>query len=66
MVGKTKLQCSLNLSLNPVCGNSTGSNQIEKENVAYLLDLFGGTREKRQCDLMCGVPLDDWANPGLC
>ena len=22
--------------------------------------------KKGQCDLMCGAPLDDWANAGLC
>ena len=27
----------------------------------YLLDLFEGRWEKGQCDLVCGVLLDDWA-----
>ena len=61
-----EFQCSLNLSLNPACGNSTGNNRIEKDKVVYLLDLFEGKREKVQCDLVCGPPLDDWANAGLC
>ena len=25
-----------------------------------------GMGEKGQCDLVCGTPLDDWANAGLC
>ena len=60
-VGKVELQCNLNLSLNPACGDSTKSNRIEKGKFVYLLDLFEGRLEKVQCDLMCGVPLDDWA-----
>ena len=32
----------------------------------YLLDLFTGRWEKGQCDLVCAVHLDDWANAGLC
>ena len=32
----------------------------------YLLDLFMGMGEKEQRDLVCEVPLDDWANAGLC
>ena len=32
----------------------------------YLLDLFVRMGEKGQCDLVCGAPLDDWANAGLC
>ena len=59
MVGKVEFQCSLNLSLNPACGDSTGSNQIEKSEVVYLLDLFEERSEKGQCDLVCGVLLDD-------
>ena len=27
----------------------------------YLLDLFDGRWEKGQCDLVCGVLLDDWS-----
>ena len=27
----------------------------------YLLDLFEGRWEKRQCDIVCGVLLVDWA-----
>ena len=42
VVSKVELQCRLNLSLNPICGDSTGCNQIEKARVLYLLDLFGG------------------------
>ena len=48
------------------CGDSTGSNQIEKDKVVHLLDLFVGMREKGQCDLVFGGPLDDWTNAGLC
>ena len=40
--------------------NSTGSNRIEKGKVVYFLHLFEGTWEKEQCDLVCGVLLDDW------
>ena len=61
VVGKEEFPCNLNLSLNPACGDSTGSNRIEIGKVVYLLDLFQGKWEKRQCDLMCGVLLDDWA-----
>ena len=32
----------------------------------YLLDLFVRMGEKGQCYLVCGAPLDDLANPGLC
>ena len=52
--------------VNPACGDSTGNKQIKKDKVVYLLDLFEGSREKGQCDLGCGVPLDDWANASLC
>ena len=61
VAGKEEFQCNLNLSLNPACGDSTGSNQIEKGKVVYLLDLFEGRWEKGQCDLVCRVPLHDWA-----
>ena len=42
MVGKVEFQCTLNSSSNPACGDSTGSNCIEKDKVVYLLDLFEG------------------------
>ena len=60
MAGKIEFQCNLNLSLNPAFGKSTGSNRIEKGKVVYFLHLFEGTWEKEQCDLVCGVLLDDW------
>ena len=65
MVDKVEFPCSLNLSLNPACGDSTGSKRIEKDKVVYLLDLFGGRWKKGQCDLVCVVHLDDWANAVL-
>ena len=40
MADKVEFQCSLNFSLNPICGDSTGSKRIEKDNIVYLLDLF--------------------------
>ena len=61
VIGKEEFQCNFSLSLNPVCGGSTGSNRIEKGKVVYLLDLFEGMWEKGQCDLVCVVLLDDWA-----
>ena len=61
VVGKIKFQCNLNLSLNPACGDSTRSNRTAKGKVLYLLYLFKGRSEKGQCDLVCGVPLDDLA-----
>ena len=61
VVGKADFQCNLNLSLYPACGDSSGSNRIEKGKLVYLLDLFEGRWEKGQCDLVCGVLLDDWA-----
>ena len=60
MAGKVEFQCNLNLSLNPACGDSTGSNRIEKGKVVYLLDLFEGRWKKGQCDLVCRVLLDDF------
>ena len=42
VVDRVEFQCSLNLSLNPACGDSTGSKRIEKDKVVYLLDLFEG------------------------
>ena len=66
VVDKVEFQCSLNLSLNPASGDSTGSNRIEKDKLLYLLDSFEGRWEKGQCDLVCVAPLDDWANAGLC
>ena len=47
-------------------GDSTGSNWIEKDKIVYLLDMFVRMVAKRQCDLVCGAPLDDWANAGPC
>ena len=66
MVDKVEFHCSLNLSLNPACGDSSGCKRIEQDMVVYLLDLFEGRWEKGQCDLVCVVHLDDWANTGLC
>ena len=43
-----------------------GVTRLKKTSVVYLLDLFGRRGEKGQCDLVCGVPLDDWTNAGLC
>ena len=40
MVDKVEFPCSLNLSLNPACGDSTGSKRIAKDKVVYLLDMF--------------------------
>ena len=50
---------------NPAYGDSTGSNWIKKDKTVYLPDLFVRMVEKRQWDLVCGAPLDDWANAGL-
>ena len=61
VAGKEVFQCNLNLSLNPAGGDSTESNRIEKDKVVYLLNLFEGRWEKGQCDLVCGLLLDDWA-----
>ena len=41
---------------NFTCGDSTGSNRIEKTGLVYLLDLFGGIREEGWGDLMCVKP----------
>ena len=64
VVNRVGFQRSLNLSLNPACGDSTGSKRIEKDKVVYLLNLFkeGG----RRWDLVCAVHLDDRSNAGLC
>ena len=62
VVDKVVFQCSLNLRLNHVCGDSTGSKRIEKDKVVYLLDLFEGRWEKGQCDLVCAAHLDNRAN----
>ena len=43
-----------------------GVTRLKNTRIVYLLDLFEGTVEKGQRDLVCGGPLDDWANPGLC
>ena len=32
----------------------------------YLLDLFKGMGKERRWDLVCGAPVDDWVNAGLC
>ena len=45
VVDKVELQSSLNLSLNPACDDSTGSNRIEKGKVVYLLDFTEGGRK---------------------
>ena len=45
VVGKVEFQCKLILSLNPACGDSTGSKRVEKDKVMYLLDLFKGRWE---------------------
>ena len=50
----------------PACGDSAGSKWIEKDEVVYLLDLFEGMGKKGHCDLVCGAPVDDWVNAGLC
>ena len=50
---------------NPACGDWAGSNQIEKDKVLYLLDLFQGMGKKGHCDLVCGAPVDDWVNWSL-
>ena len=34
---------------NPACGDSTGSNWIEKDQACYLLDLFEGRGENKKC-----------------
>ena len=59
VVDKVEFQFSLNFSLNPACGDSTGSKRIEKDKVVDLVDLFEGRLEKEQCDLVCVVHLDD-------
>ena len=46
------------------CGDAAGSNQIQKDRVVYLLDLFKGRGKKGWCDLVFGAPLDDSANSG--
>ena len=43
-----------------------GVTGLRKTRIVYLLDLFKGTGEKRQCDLVRGTSLDDCANAGLC
>ena len=39
--------------------------RLKKIRVAYLLQLFQGNEEKGLHDLVCGAPLDNWANVGL-
>ena len=46
VVGKVEFQCSFSSTLNPACGDSTGSNRIEKHKVVHLLDLFEGRERK--------------------
>ena len=43
-----------------------GVTRLRKTKVVYLLDLFEGRGEKEQCELVCGAPLDDSVNAGLC
>ena len=38
---------------------------LKKNKFLYLLDLFVGMGEKGPCNLVCVVPLNDWANAGL-
>ena len=66
LVDKVEFQCSLNLSLNPACGDLTKSKPIEKDKVVYLLVLFEGRWEIGQCYLACVVHLENWTNAGLC
>ena len=54
---------------NPDCGDSTGSNQIEKKDKVMYLFSYTCLREggaKGRCDLVCGAPVDDWDNTNLC
>ena len=53
---------------NPVCVDSAGSNWTKTDKFIYLLDLFDfeGMGKKGHCDLVCGAPVDDWVNAGLC
>ena len=39
---------------------------MRKAKVVYHLYLLEGRGKKGQCDLVCGAPLDDCANAGLC
>ena len=39
---------------------------LRKTRIVYLLDLFERRGKKGQCDLVCGAPLNDCANAGLC
>ena len=51
---------------NPPCGDSSGSNWIDKYQDRVSLDLFEARGEKGLCVwCVCGVPLDDWATIGL-
>ena len=36
-----------------------GVTGLKKTRVVHLLDLLEGRREKGQCDLVCGAPLDE-------
>ena len=44
------------LRLDQTCGDSTGSNWIEKDKIVHLIDLFVRMGEKGQSDLVCGTP----------
>ena len=43
-----------------------GVTRLRKTKVVYLQDSFEGGGEMWQYDLVCGAPLDDCANAGLC
>ena len=50
---------------NPACGDSTGSNQIEKHQGRVSLRLVLGKRaEGAAWFSVFGAPLDDWVNDG--
>ena len=38
---------------NPTCGDSSRVTGLKKIKILYLLDLFEGSGEKRQCDIKC-------------
>ena len=41
-----------------------GVSGLKKCRLVHLPDLFEGGRDKGHYDLVCGAPLDDWANGG--
>ena len=44
-----------------------GVTGLKNTKIVYLLDLFEGRGEKRSVQFsVYGVPLDDWADGGLC